>query len=413
MSRTVIIGAGVIGLSCAYELAARGQEVVLIDPAEPGSGCSRGNMGWVTPSLADPVPSPDILGTSMLWALTPGSPLHIRPQTLPRLLPWFLAFVRHCNTRDFERGLYHVAELSVISRRRYDELKEAGLQFELHPAGLLFVFTDAKSLEHKLHTLEWTERLHYKAPRVFDRDELLAFEPALSPELHAGIFVEEEAHVRPESVSAGLYAQLQRTKARFVTGRVTGWRRAGGRLAAAVVDGREEVAGDQFVVAGGARSGEIVRELGIKLPMQAGKGYSITLSQPAVELKRPIYVNEARIAISPFDGALRVGGFMEFSGINETLYPHRVRALKTGAARFFKGPFTGRSEEAWTGMRPLTPDGLPVIGRTRRFDNLLLATAHAMMGVTLAPVTGTIIAELITAGRTAIDIAPSDPDRFG
>jgi D-amino-acid dehydrogenase len=241
---------------------------------------------------------------------------------------------------------------------------------------------------------------------------VLALEPSLSREVHGGILVEHEGHVRPETLCSGLLACFPSLGIEVRTGtEVTGLVRRGG-AARMVQTPSGPIEADAFVVAGGTWSGEIARRFGFALPIQPGKGYTVTVTAPRAVPSRAVYLYEMRVGISPFNGAARLGGTMELSGFNSVIRAERVAAIRRAAARYLPGSTDGSAEVEWTGMRPLTPDGLPAIGRAPGFDNVYVATGHAMLGVTLAPVTGSAIAELVTGATPSLDLEPFDPARF-
>lgn len=254
-------------------------------------------------------------------------------------------------------------------------------------------------------------------PRRLDRQEVRARQPHVRPEVIGGVLAPEERYVRPETLVAGLAARL---RARYVEIRegaeVIGFHRRKDRITAARTargDVEGDVEGDQFLLATGAWSAALGRTLGIRLPIQAGKGYSITIADPAMQFSEPLYLDEARVAISPFTGALRVGGAMELSGANSVLDARRLDAIRAGTRRYLRHWPAGSAETVWVGMRPITPDGLPIIGRIPEYENLYAATGHGMYGVTLAPATAVAVAEIMAGGRPPFDLTPFRPERFG
>lgn len=410
--RVVIIGAGVIGLCCAYELCRRGAQVTLLDRGEPGQAASWGNAGWITPALSGPVPAPGLTATALRWMLRPDSPLYIKPRLDPMFARWLWTFWRRCNARDYCRGLEAVAALNRRTMPLYDALRQDGLDFEMHHAGLLFVFLTESGLRHGLDDLALMQPYGYRQPAVLRRTELRELEPSLTPDVVGGYLVEEERHVRADTVTAALVARLGAMNA-VIRPRtaVTGLRRRGA-VVDAVLTGEGPLEADQFVIAAGAWSGLVARQAGFHLPVEAGKGYSISIVDPSLRLRHPMYLDETRVGVTPFDSMLRFAGTMELSGLDSPVMPRRVAALKRAATRFLGQWPSGDSEVTWSGLRPLMPDGLPAIGRAPRLDNLFIATGHSMLGVTLGPSTGAVIADLICTGQTDVDMRPFDPARF-
>ncbi len=412
MSNVVVIGAGVIGLSCAYELVRKGVDVTVLDKGRLGEGAAWGSAGWVTQTLSAPLPAPGLVGTSLKWMLRKDSPLYIKPWADAGLPKWLWNFWRHCNRRDHENGLEAMAALTQRTMTLYDDLEKDGIEFEMERTGVLFAFTTEEGLHHTLDELRAMKKYGYSTPPVLDGDSVRDAEPALTKAVVGGMLVESERHVRPELLTTGLSRRLAESSAEQRAGtEVTGVKRQGSRVTAVVTTGGE-VRGDRFLIAGGAWSASLAQMAGFHLPVQCGKGYSVTINEPAVRLRRPLYLGEAKLGVTPFRNALRIAGTMELAGISEALDPRRLAAIRASADQFLVGWRQGKSEDEWAGMRAVTPDGLPVIGRAPGYDNLYVATGHGMLGVTLAPATGVAMAELIHSGETALDLRPFDPNRF-
>jgi D-amino-acid dehydrogenase len=412
MGRTIIIGGGVIGLACAYELVRRGQRVTVVEMGTPGAACSSGNTGWIVPSFSAPIPAPGVVGTSLRWMLSRDSPVYIKPRADIEFLSWLWDFWRHCNVRDYRAGLAAVAGLNARTMALFDALAADGVEFEMHRAGVLFVFLDRGAMGHILSELDRTRVFGFGHSRALSGDDVHDLEPALSRGVVGGILLEQERHVRPETLTAGLVGRLRGLGVEIRTGvAVTGLARRGAALTGVETTGGVLQA-ETFLIAAGAWSGSLARWAGLRLPLEAGKGYSITIARPAAQLRYPVYLEEARIACSNFTGALRLAGTMELSGVNSNVDSRRLAAMRRAADRYLGDWQRGDGQVEWMGMRPVTPDGLPVMGRMPGWDNLYIATGHAMLGVTLAPATGVAIAELICTGRSSVDLAAFDPARF-
>ncbi len=412
MPRVAVIGGGIIGLLSAYHLRKRGADVIVIDKGKAGQACSVGNAGWLVPSIAGPLPSPGLTLKSIKWLLRPDSPLYIKPAAIPSLLGWLWRFNRHCNLKDYEAGFHAVAAFGRTTMSLYDELAADGVAFEMEQRAMLFLFHTETEMRPVLDDLRRLEQYGYTRPTELSGRELQQIEPALATDLQCGLRLEGDRYVEPETLCAGLAASLRDAgveiredlAAREVI-------RNGERVTALVCsDGR--VQADTFVIAAGAWSGRLAGQCGYHLPVQAGKGYSITVTNPAVEVHHPLYLEDAKIGCTPFRGAFRIAGMMELSGVNLTLDRRRVLALERAVQRYVPNALAGESREEWVGMRPITPDGLPMIGRLPSCSNVYVATGHAMLGVTLAASTGAALAELILEGRSETDLRPFDPGRF-
>ena len=413
MSKVIIVGAGVIGLMCAYELRRSGIEVTILDRSEPGAGCSWGNMGWIVPSFARPLPAPGQVQTSLRWMFDRTSPLYIKPRADLDLVRWFWGFWRHCNERDYHAGLRALAQLAAPTMAILDRMRAEGIEFEMHRSGVLFLFLRRAARDEVQRDLEFMAPDSDEGPRGLERDEVLVMEPRVRPDVAAGIFVAQERHVRPESLVAGLLSRLHQLGVDVrASVDVTGARRRG-RSATAMVTRVGEVEGDLFLLTAGAWSAALATSLGVRLPIQGGKGYSISIERPAWQPAHALYLDEARVAWSPFEEQVRVGGTMEFSGLNTGLDRRRLDAIRVAAGRYLRDWPAGVRETEWAGLRPLTPDGLPVLGRLPGYDNVFVATGHGMLGVTLAPSTALVMAQFMRTGASDIDLEPFRPDRFG
>lgn len=413
MARSIIIGGGVIGLLSAYELRRRGRDVIVIDKGNFGQGASAGNAGWITPSLSAPVPAPGLVAQSIKWMLRPDSPLYVKPSVVPGMLGWLLEFWRHCNVEKYEQGRSALGMLNRLSLRDFDRLAEQGLDFEMHSAGLLYVFRTEEALRAYLDDLAHWEEFGASEPKRLTPDEARELEPALRPEIIGGLLVESERHVRPEKLlsaaeqwlranGADMRAHTEVADLVIQDGRVTGVR----------VKGGDVIEGDEVLLATGAEAASLAARAGFELPMQAGKGYSLTIRNPKLKLGRSMYLVEGRVALAPYDGALRLAGTMELSGINTNLYEERIAGIRKSAGLYLTDWSDGDEIIPWVGMRPMLPDGLPAIGRAPTIPNFYIASGHAMLGVTLGPTTAALIADLMTKGQTEIDLTPFDPARF-
>jgi len=411
MASTVVIGGGVIGLACAYALRRRGERVTVLEMGEPGAACSAGNAGWIVPSLSGPVPGPGAVGASLAGMVNPESPLYVRPRLDGGFLSWLWAFWGHSNARDHEAGLAAVVALNRHTLALYDALEADGVPFEMHRAGVLFLYLSRAARDRELEEVRRTVAGGIPAP--LSGDEVRDLEPGVSRAVTAGFLAAQERHVRPETLTAGLarrLAELEVAVRPRVT--VTGLRRRG-RAVTAAETAEGAVEADRFLLAAGAWSAALARQAGVRLPIQAAKGYSITIRNPALRPRHALHLSEAKIAVSGYEGALRLAGTLELSGLNADLDPRRLRALRRAAGRYLADWQRGDGDVEWVGMRPMAPDGVPVIGRLPGLENVFVATGHAILGITLAPATAAAIAELMCTGRSSADLSAFDPARFG
>lgn len=409
-----MIGAGVVGLLAALNLRRRGYDVVILDRRRVGSGSSLGNAGWIVPSMSAPVPAPGLILTAARWLLKPDSPLAITPGFALRSAPWLLAFARNCRREPFEHGLRAMLALNRETHAAYNQLPDLGLDVRIEQRGMLFLARQQELLDTAAEQVAQVADIGYRRPRRLSAHECRSMDSALSHRIAGGIYVEEERSVRPEDFLRALRRQIEAAGVGLrefveVHDAVTSRSRI---TSLECSDGsRHEV--DAVVIAAGAWSGLVARRLGTRLPVQPGKGYSITIDQPTTKPSVSWDLIEERVAITPFDDALRLAGTMELSGLNHRLHRSRLDGIWRNAMPYFRERPTGMNVRAWVGMRPLTPDGLPLIGPVPELDNVYAATGHGMLGLTLAPLTGRLIGQLIDGHETDVDLTPFSPRRFG
>ncbi len=412
MSRTVIVGGGIIGLCCAYELRRRGEDIVLLERGEPGLGASSHNVGLIVPSFSGPLPAPGMVAASLRSMVHPDGPFYLNPRALLQTAGWLRAFWRHANARDYEAGLLALARLSAPTMALFDDLAADGVAFEMHKDGLLFAYLDEKNMAHTLDDLARLQEFGYGQPTRLTGADLRDLEPGLSDRVTAGFILSQERHVQPETLIAGLLARLRRLGVEIRRGLpLTGVRRRQGLINAALTP-LGPIEGDRFLIAAGAWSGSVAGKFGFRLPIQAARGYSVTISAPIRRFRRPIYLGDARLIASPFAGTTRVGGWLEFSGINPAVDAGRIRALRRTAGAYLRAWESGSAERQRAGLRPMAPDGLPVIGAVPGYDNLFVATGHGVLGITLAPATARAISGLIREGKADPVLQPFSPRRF-
>jgi len=412
MARVVVVGAGIVGLMTAYALRKRGLEVTVLDRGQAGMACSYGNAGFLCPSLSGPLPAPGLVGQSLGWMLKPRSPLYIRPSSALRLSPWLLDFWGHCNREDYDRGLHAMLSLNRRTMSLWDALAADGVRHEAHRDGLLFAFTAEHELQIELRELRRVAAYGLPEPQELDQAQVHAAEPNLAQRVIGGILLPGEGHVEPRSLSRGLVAKLGEMGAVVREGvEVRGFERSRDDVCAVRTD-QEPVPCDLVVLAAGVWTKSLAALVGGRLPLEAGKGYSITYRKPSQTFRRPIYFAGTKAVLTPFDDAVRIAGTMEFSGVNQRLTRRRVAGLRAAVHRHLHQELRGAGEVVWTGMRPMLPDGLPAIGRIGVLGNVFVSTGHAANGIFMAPTSAELLADLIVDGGSAIDARPFDPERF-
>jgi D-amino-acid dehydrogenase len=406
-----VVGGGVVGVCAAYYLARRGLEVTLIEKGDIASGSSYGNAGLIVPSHSVPLAAPGVLRQGLSWMLDRESPFYIRPRPSRDLVRWLLRFRRACTPEHVRRSIPVIRDLSRASLALYRELASLpGLEFGFREDGVLAVFRTPAGLEHGRHEAAVLGAAGLDAT-VLDGEAARELEPALGRDVAGAVHFPGDAHVTPDRFVRGLARVAERFGVRLSTGtEVLGFTRHG-RTISAVETTRGDLAVDEVVLAAGSWSGELARGAGLDLPIQAAKGYSITYDRPPAGPRRPLLLGEARVAVTPMGDTLRLAGTLELAGLDLSIDRRRVAAIAR-AGRQYLAACDFRVREIWRGLRPCSPDGLPYVGRPARWDNLIVATGHAMIGVSLGPVTGSLVAQLAVREAPALDLHPLRPDRF-
>jgi D-amino-acid dehydrogenase len=411
--RVIVVGGGVIGAACAYYLSKTGWSVQVIDQGEFGMGCSHGNCGFICPSHVLPLAEPGAVGRALRSMLHRDSAVYIKPRFDPALWSWLWRFARRCNLRDMMAAGRAIHALLRSSRSLYDHLmRDEPFDCEWQTKGVLFVLRTSQGMEHFARTVELLRDSFQVPTESFDGGALVKLEPALKPGLAGGWWFPSDAHLRPDRLMASWKRVLQSrgviVQERCALQRFLGER--GRAIAALTTQG--QLAADAFVLAAGALTRLLDRGLGCRLPIQPGKGYSITMPRPAQCPERPIIFEEHRVAVTPMQSGYRLGSTMEFAGYDATLNRRRLDLLRRAARHYLREPETEPVQEEWFGWRPMTPDGVPVISRSPALENVVIAAGHNMLGVAMSPATGKLVAEMLSGGPTHIDPAPYAASRF-
>ena len=408
----IIIGGGVIGVCSAYYLAQKGIQVTLIEKGEIASGCSYGNGGLIVPSHSVPLASPGTLGTGLRWLLDPESPFYLKPRFNMELFGWLVRFALASRHSQMLRSVPIMRDLLFASRALYEELAmTAGFDFGFEGKGSLLVYLSKENLQHELKEAHLLEK--YEIPlQVMDQREVHELEPALLPEVIGGIYYPRDGHINPHRFVTELARKAQTLGAEICTNtEVTGFESSSGRISR-IHTTRGDKSPKQVVLATGSWSPEVARDLKLQIPIQAAKGYSITLENPPVVPKIPLSFGEARVVVNPLGDSLRIAGTLELAGMDFSINSHRVNAMRKASNGYISGLDQAKMIEIWRGLRPCTPDGLPIIGRSQDFENLIVAAGHAMLGMSLGPITGKLVSQLIDGEKTDVDVLPLRMERF-
>jgi D-amino-acid dehydrogenase len=411
--RVVVVGAGHIGIACAHYLAEDGYDVTVIDQGEIGGACSLANCGFIVPSHVLPLTEPATLLKGIKSLPNPRAPFRVKPQLRPALYHWLLQFARRCT---HQRMLEGAAALKTILDASAEEYRQLFTHPELDAAwkrsGMLFVFLSSGAMQafgrdDALLSQEFDLKAEFLAP-----DELVGFEPALREGLAGAWYYEDDSFLQPDKLNSSWASWLGDRGVRFIEDCQLEQIEISDGKVHDIVTSQGPMSAEHYVFAIGAWSSLIADALGCDIPVEPGKGYSITMTRPDTVPAHPMLFPEHSIGITPFDDSYRIASMMEFVGFDATIPEFRIRQLQDSARPYLKDPVGGEIRHTWYGWRPMTWDSLPIIGRVPRVSNALLATGHNMLGLTLAPTTGRLIADLLAERTPHIPVEPYSPARF-
>jgi D-amino-acid dehydrogenase len=410
----LILGGGVIGLACALSLLKAGASVRVLEQGTPGCGSSHGNCGTITPSHAPPLAMPGMVGVALRSMLRSNAPLYLNPRFDGPRLRWLFGFARRCNWRDFNHAA--TARFAILQRSRQlltELIRDEKFDCEFVEDGVLYAYRTAKKqVADEQHHAVVLDGLGIDVQRLRS-EEVEAMEPALRPGVVGGLFHPGDAKLRPERYVAELARSVVELGGVIEQGAcISDFSMSRGRITQ-VISSRGAFEGDSVLLALGAWSPLLAKKLGLRLPMQPGKGYSLTYTRPALAPRHTLVLREASVCVTTWQSGYRLGSTMEFSGYAEGINRKRIDALRSGAVeglRELEGP---ELLEEWWGWRPMSVDELPIIGRSTRWSNLLLATGHGMLGVSMSAATGEMVAAMLGGNACPVDATPYAPARFG
>ena len=411
----LVIGGGAIGICSALYLNALGKKVAVIEKGEICSGSSHGNAGLIVPSHSIPMAAPGVITQGLKWMFDPESPFYIKPRLDYRFLTWLWQFRGACSEANVNRALPVLSQLSAISLQLFDELAALdGVAFNLEKKGVVQIFKTGKEFDKGIEEARCLQEYGIDS-RIMEIKDVASYAGGMQTAGVGAIFFPQDAQLIPDRLVHQLARHIEAKGVDLLTAtEVIGFETAD-RKVATVRTTRGDFAADQIVLAGGAWSAALARELNIALPMEPAKGYSVTYKRPAACPDVPFMMAEARVVLIPMDDMLRFAGTLELAGFDLSINKRRLQAILKAVPAYFPdfSPEDLELLEIWRGLRPCSPDGLPYIGRSRRHENLIIATGHGMKGISLAPVTGRLVAQLSTGEQPQIDLTNLDPDRFG
>lgn len=415
MKNVIVIGGGIIGLSSALYLQRSGCNVIVIDKNDFKDNCSYGNLGYVCPGHFIPLATPGIVWQGIKWMFNSRSPFYVQPSLNLSLIDWGIKFMRSATKKNVENAAVPLKEIAVFSQDEYKEWEKIdGFDFNFESKGMLEIFKTDKVAHHAATTVETGKRMGLNV-ELLDAEELQALESQTKINALGAINFKCDAHLYPDKLMASLKKFLPKQNVVFVKGEVTGFEKLNGKVTK-VFCGNTAYDTDEVVIATGAWSREVAAMLHTKIPLMPGRGYSFTLDNPEYILKHPAILTEGRVAITPFENGakMRYGGTMEIAHTKTPPRYHRVEGIIKAVKEFlpeFKIEMPA-PEKIWYGYRPTSADGLPYIGRIKKYKNVVVATGHAMLGLSLGAGTGKLISELVNGKNPSVDLKAFEVERF-
>jgi D-amino-acid dehydrogenase len=413
MSKVIVAGGGIIGMCAAYYLKKEGHDVVVIERGDLKSGTSFGNAGYISPSHFIPLASPGIISKGMKWMMSSTSPFYIKPRLNMDLIKWGLTFWKRSGQSTMERNIPHMNAILQLSRELTSEIKnDLGNNFRMEEKGCLMLYKSEHTEKHEIELAKEAAELNIET-QIFNAKEVQQMEPDVELNVRGGILYPIDCHLHPGDLMATIKKYLEENGVEFkLNTTITGFEKNAGVITKIVTD-KGDVTGDEYVLATGSWLPLVTKELGIEILLQAGKGYSMTFENISKNIKYPAILVDDRVAMTPMGADLRMGGTMEISGIGSPTLMKRVNSIFSAAKSYYPNlPVEfPKPEKIWSGLRPLSPDGLPYIGRHSGYKNLVIAGGHAMLGISLAAATGKLIEEIIAHKKTSIDTSAFDVER--
>lgn len=409
-----IIGGGAVGLCTAHALQTRGREVTVLERGTFEEGCSVGNAGLIVPSHVVPLAAPGAIREGLLWLLRRDSPFRIKPRIDLGLWHWLWRFFRASAEEHVKRSVPLLRDLNLKSRSIYEQWarEKEGKDFGFRDTGLLMLHKTEKGRNKDREEAKWAQEAGLEVS-ILDRDGVKEITPHVPTSVRGGVYYHQDALLNPHRLILALRRTLQQDGVSLRQGvSATGFDRQNGTVEAIrTTEGRCKA--KDIVLAAGAWSSPLGKQLGIDVPVEPGKGYSVTYDVPEGRPEVPFILTEEKISVTPLEGRMRFAGTLELAGFDQSIDWNRVRPILDTAGEYVEGQSVEVEEQdVWVGFRPCTPDGLPIIGRVPSLDNVAVATGHSLMGVSLAAVTGQLVAEVLQGESSSIDLEPLQLNRF-
>ena len=414
--KVVIIGGGIIGLCSAYYLQESGYEVTIIDQTDLLNNCSYGNAGYVCPSHFIPLATPGIVKQGLKWMLNSKSPFYVQPRLDMSLIDWGLKFIKSATAEKVDRAAIPLRDIAIYSQSLYEALtKLPQFNFAYEHKGLLEIFQTPTGAEHAEHTVKKAHQIGLNDTALLSFEELQALEPQTTINALGAIHFKCDAHLYPNKLMEQLLAHLKNVGVKFHTSEtVIGFEHKEANITK-VKTNKSVIDTDTVVIAAGSWSRELAELMDVKIPLMPGRGYSVTLEDSPHKINYPSVLIEGRVALTPMDGnKIRFGGTMEITSTKTPPRLARVEGL-LGAVKQFYPEFdipVPSIDKVWWGYRPCSADGLPYIGRSNKWKNVVIATGHSMLGLSLGAGTGKLVTQIINETPLLMNIEPFNPNRF-
>jgi D-amino-acid dehydrogenase len=409
-----IIGGGIIGLSSAYYLNKLGHQVTIIEQSDLTTGCSFGNAGMIVPSHIIPLAAPGMISKGIRWMFNSTSPFYVKPRLSGDLIKWGYHFYKSSTKEHVAKSAPAFRDLSLFSKAMYQQLaKDLPFDFGFHEHGLLMLYK-TKETEHEEAEMATLANQHGLEAHVLSAADVQKLEPDVKVDVRGGIYFPGDAHITPQLLVTQLIDYLKQQGVVFQTKTsVTDFKIEDSAIKS-IKSAAQDFEFDEVIIATGSWSGGVAAKLGLSIPMQAGKGYSFTLTQVEKNVRIPSIFLEARVAVTPMGDSLRFGGTMEITGVDHSISMNRVKGIVDSIPNYYPEMKVALPEikDVWHGLRPCSPDGLPYIGKSSKIKNLTIATGHSMMGLSQGPGTGKLISEIINQENTSVNLSSFSPQRF-
>lgn len=413
MSKSVIIiGGGIIGLCSAYYLQKEGCQVTIVDQSNMDSGASYVNAGYLSPSHIIPLSAPGVMKKGLKWMFDKSSPLYIKPRLDQDFLKWVWAFNKSCNPKHVKKAIPVIKDISLLSQDLYDDIKrDENFSFHYEKKGLFMMCQTDKALEAETKTANLAKQEGLDVKMVNSK-ELEQLEPKVLLNAKGAAYYKCDSHTTPNEFMEEMKTYLKDKGVLFFTNEKVEDIEVDDKNISSIKTDKQILKADEFVVAAGSWTPILSKKLGLKLLLQAGKGYRINTKEDT-KIEIPAILTEAKVAVTPMNGFTRFAGTMEIAGINHNINKVRVEAIANAVKRYYPEINVTSQEKnnAACGLRPVSPDGLPYIGKSSKCDNLTIATGHAMMGWSMATATGKLVSEIIGEQKPSLDLVYYHPDR--